>query len=446
MCSEGVADADRAAELVKAAALGDPAALRILEDITDPRAFDVVAEAAEHTDWRVRRAALIALARIGDERGIPAAVANLDDEEDFIRRVAIEALASMGRAAADAIATRLGDPRDRVEAAKALAWLHDPRAFEPLAMMLDSDTLIADSILGAGTIAAMGRLGGPEAVAVLTRAADGLIAAADAGAVGWQVNSAASAIAQTLVNMRDPDAQAGYDRLKARFDWLYVVPVDPPEPYRAPPHPRRTVPRRSFELEAVDEPLVEPVSKFGGQPVWIGDPTWPSSVDGAPATFMAQFTIPGRDGLAYLFLDGAAVETDEDWAKIIVQPGPVPVPFLATATGPTFWTEMPGPERYLSTRIARQVESRVVFEPGLDFDDWTILDDDPEPHWDDERDWNKVGGNPRWLQGDEMPDEPGWRFLFQFTAAKVGHELADGAEVYGLIHDDGRGRFIVHSH
>jgi len=44
------------------------------------------------------------------------------------------------------------------------------------------------------------------------------------------------------------------------------------------------------------------------------------------------------------------------------------------------------PERYLSTRIARQVESRVVLEPGLDFDDWTILDDDPERDRDDDRD------------------------------------------------------------
>ena len=54
--------------------------------------------------------------------------------------MAIEALAAMGPRAADAIATRLADPRDRVEAARALAWLHDARAFEPLAMMLDSDT------------------------------------------------------------------------------------------------------------------------------------------------------------------------------------------------------------------------------------------------------------------------------------------------------------------
>jgi HEAT repeats/PBS lyase HEAT-like repeat len=446
VCSEGVADADRAAELVEEAATGDPAALRILEDIIDPRALDVVAAAAGHTDWRLRRAALIALGGIGDERGIEAAVANLDDEEDFIRRVAIEALASMGPRAAAAIAARLDDPRDRVEAARALAWLNDPRAFEPLAMMLDSDTLIADSVFGGGTFTAMGRLGGPGAVDVLTRAADRVIAAADAGAVEWQVNSAASAIAQTLVNMRDPAALVAYGRLKAKFGWLYVVPIDPVEPYRAPPHPRRTVPRWSFVLEAVDQAIVEPVSKFGGQPVWIGEPTWPLSVDGAPTTFMAQFAVPGREGLAYLFLDDAAVETGEGWGKVIVRPGPVPVPFLIAATGPTFWTDMPGPERYLSRRIAREVESRVVLEPGLDFDDWAIVDDDPEAGRDDERDWNKIGGNPRWLQGDEMPEEPGWRFLFQFTAAKVGHEFADGAEVYGLIHDDGRGRFIVHSH
>ena len=92
------------------------------------------------------------------------------------------------------------------------------------------------------------------------------------------------------------------------------------------------------------------------------------------------------------------------------------------------------------------VESRLVLEPGLDFDDWQVLYDDPEVGRDDERDWNKVGGNPRWLQNDDTPDEPGWRLLFQFNAGSVGFELGDAAEVYGLIHEDGRGRFFVHSH
>jgi hypothetical protein len=87
----------------------------------------------------------------------------------------------------------------------------------------------------------------------------------------------------------------------------------------------------------------------------------------------------------------------------------------------------------------------VVLEPGFDLDDWSILDDSAITR-DDQRDYNKIGGNPRWLQHDDTPDEPGWRLLFQFTAADVGHELGDGAEVYGLIHEDGRGRVFIHSH
>ena len=69
-------------------------------------------------------------------------------------------------------------------------------------------------------------------------------------------------------------------------------------------------------------------------------------------------------------------------------------------------------------------------------------DDDPE----DDGAWDKVGGTPRWLQGDETPDGDGWRFWFQYTAARIGCELADGAECYGFIDPDGRGTFIVQSH
>ena len=273
-----------------------------------------------------------------------------------------------------------------------------------------------------------------------------MIAAADAGAVEWQVNSAASAIAQTLVNMRDPTAQAAYDRLKARFGWLYVVPVDPVEPYRAPPHPRRTVPRWSFELEAVDEPIVEPVSKFGGQPVWIGDPTWPLSVDGAPTTFMAQFTIPGREGLAYLFLDAAAVETDEDWAKVIVQPGPVPVPFLARRpgrrSGPRWMARNATWDVGARGRSSRGWCSRPVSTSTTGRSSTTTLNAAATTSATGTRSAGTLAG----CRATRCPTNPGGGSSFSSRLAKVGHELADGAEVYGLIHDDGRGRFIVHSH
>jgi hypothetical protein len=247
--------------------------------------------------------------------------------------------------------------------------------------------------------------------------------------------------------MRDPTTDTIQDALVARFGRLYVRPADPVGPYRAPAHPRRTVPRSSFELRAVDEPITEPVSKFGGQPVWVGPPTWPLGADGAPATFMAQFTIPGRDGLAYLFLDYGGMQVGDAFGILFAQPGRGPDQSIAQATGPTFWTEHAArTTTFVSRNLARRIESLAVLEPGFDLDEWSILNEDPEVTRDDERDWMKVGGNPLWLQNDEMPDEPGWRFLVQFTAARVGHELADGAEVYGLLHDDGRGRFIVQSH
>ena len=448
MCSDGVADAERAAEVVAGFAAGERAAKRILEDLTDSRAFDVVARAAADGSLDVRRSALIALGGIADRRGIAIASAALEDDDDGLRHEAIDTLAELGADGADAIAGRLADPRDRARAARALAWLGDPRAFEALALMLDSDEVIGDNMSGGATILAMARLGGREAVAVLSGLADRVIAAADAeSAPDWQVRGAASSLAQSLVDMRNPDAQAVADALLHRFDGLWILPPGGVEPYRAPVHPRRTVPRQSFTLEAVDRPVTEPVTKFGGQPVWIGPPAWPLAFDGGPATFMAQFTIPGRDGLAYLFLNPNAFEPSEEDGFLFVRPGPGPERQVARATGPTFWTEIHDQRtRYRSMMTLRRVESLAILEPGFDVDDWAVINDDPETSRDDDRDWMKVGGNPRWLQGDEMPDEPGWRFLFQFTAFKVGRELGDGAEVYGLIHDDGRGRVIIHSH
>ena len=444
-CSDGEADEARILEVVQGARSGARDPLRILADTTDARAYEVVARTAVDVDPSIRRSALIALGGIGDPRGIPVAVESLEHDDDLVRHAAIDALAELGPDGADAIAARLADPRDRSHAAKALAWLHDQRALEPLAMMLDSDNLIGDSVLGGAIFQAMARLGGPVAVAALTGAADRVLRAADDGVAGWAVQSVASTLGQALIDMREPAAQAVYERLSARFDRLYVVPADPPQAYRAPPHPGRTVPRWSFTLESVTQPITAAITKFGGQPVWLAEPTWPLEADGGPATYMAQFTIPGRHGLAYLFLDHSEDYTQEP-GYLIVQPGPPPERSVASATGPTFWSEIPGGTRYASRMRMGQVESRAVLEPGLDLDDWSILEAEPEMRPDDHRDWNKIGGNPRWLQNDDTPEEQGWRFLFQFTAASVGRELGDGAEVYGLIHDDGRGRVFIHSH
>jgi hypothetical protein len=444
-CSDGEADTARAEELVVAATNGTRNAIRVLADTTDPRAFEVIVRAATNRSTEVRRAALTALGGIGDARGIDAAQANLEDADEGVRHAAIGALAEMGPGGADAIATRLADPADRTEAARALAWLRDDRALEPLALIVDSDDVLGEAIFRRSTMFALCWLGGADAIDVLERAATRVAAARDDGVLDWQVKTAAATIGETLLRMRTPASDAAFRRVEAQLGPLHVLPIDPPPPFRAPPHPRRTVPRRSFELRPVDEPISSPVTKFGGQPVWIGEPTWPLRADGGPATFIAQFELPDGDGLAYLFLDASAQFPDPP-AVLFAQPGVPPESVIAVATGPTYAREVRGAPRYATRMVFRQIESLAVLEPGFDFDDWDGFPDDPAAERDDHRDWNKLGGTPRWLQGAEEPTGPGWRFLFQFTAASVGHEMADGAEVYGHVNEDGRGAVAVQSH
>ena len=64
---------------------------------------------------------------------------------------------------------------------------------------------------------------------------------------------------------------------------------------------------------------------------------------------------------------------------------------------------------------------------------------------DDDREWNKIAGTPRWLQADETPG-PGWRFAFQFDAGATDQELADGAVCYGFVNDAGEGAFLWQCH
>jgi hypothetical protein len=72
----------------------------------------------------------------------------------------------------------------------------------------------------------------------------------------------------------------------------------------------------------------------------------------------------------------------------------------------------------------------------------------PSGSWlvDDSRDWNKLGGTPLFLQGEEWPPGDGWHFAFQFTAGAAGAERGDGAECYGYINDDGRAAFAWQGH
>ncbi|MEU2390612.1 hypothetical protein [Streptomyces sp. NPDC007369] len=104
--------------------------------------------------------------------------------------------------------------------------------------------------------------------------------------------------------------------------------ISEPTGQAAGPYDAAFLPRLRMSFRAAPEPVTEPVSKFGGQPVWLDGPAWP--VDprtGAPLVFIGQFRVPGAEvRLAYLFLHEVGMvmggDTPEDGeAVVLVQPG-----------------------------------------------------------------------------------------------------------------------------
>ena len=461
-CMDGEADPRRAMEILAASESGNRDALRMLSSIDDSRAADVMMSAAAHSQSEIRRAALTSLSAIADPRATQLAVDALRDTDERVRAAAIGCLAELGGSvAADALANQLAQPPDRVRAATALAWLRDKRAVEPLLAAIDHPTVGGNLYRSIGS--ALGWLVDPRTVPplvhILNAMTDRWVASQRKPEspprpdLGAQI--VATDVATALAMIGGAEAEAAVARAQERLDgglrlYLPAAPEYGPFAYRAPPHPLRTVPRWSLELQPAELPVREPMTKFGGQPVWLDPPTWPLGADGGPMTFMAQFAVPGVDGLAYLFIDLSPLDMldfgDPNWAGcLFMQPGPPPPHHAAQAVGPTYASEMHADRGRSVLRMTfRLTEYLPTLEPGWDYPDWEAIRTDSALERDDDRDWNKIGGTPRYLQGGPPPDQ--WRFLFQFTAEHVGREMGDGAECYGLIDPDRRGLFLVEGH
>jgi hypothetical protein len=455
-CADGEADPERARAIVGAALDGNEQALRMLGTIDDRRATPVLLDAARHPNPDIRRAALSSLGWAADERGLPAAIDSLDDDDARVRRAAIECLAELGSTAtADALANHLTDPRDVGATATALAWLKDPRAFDPLISVLDRPYDSGNAYRG--SIIAFGWLGDHRAVeplaALLERLGDRWVAAD--GQVpprpDWPAHTQAASAGDALRMIGGNEAESAIERAQQRFGDLRLLFPEKAEflpfAHRATPDERRTLPRWSLQLQPTSMPIDRPITKFGGQPVWIGSPTWPLGSDGERMTFMAQFSVPGVDGMAYLFIDPSedAWESPYDGSALLMQPGPVPERHVVQAIGPTYASGCTEFERYVPRLRTRRIEYLPTLEEGLEPPDWDEFDREHEDEQDDDRDWNKIGGSPRYLQGGP-PDPAGLLFLFQFTANQIGHELGDAAQCYGLIDDARRGYFLIESH
>lgn len=215
--------------------------------------------------------------------------------------------------------------------------------------------------------------------------------------------------------------------------------------------------RKTIAFNDASNPVREPITKFGGQPVWLGDPQWPLSRElGVPMRFIGQVAIPpdlfpeGDGKVAYIFMTDTDDYVDGTWEPnggenaVVIQPAesaeqPI-VEVAASATGPTI-------QRYVKTLFSKKLKPKDVeqsvqltddnepeFIPDAEKEAYT--DKQLQEYWDAIQ-GNKIGGSPAFIQYDEFPDREGtWRLLLQLDSCAVPFHLNFGDSGIGHVFVD----------
>ena len=204
-------------------------------------------------------------------------------------------------------------------------------------------------------------------------------------------------------------------------------------------------------------PITKPVTKFGGQPVWIEEPQWPlSAVSGQQMAFVGQIAIdpelfPGAVGrMAYIFVGQPADpmvapwEPDSGENAVIIQPSSAapPVEVVASAIGPQSRGETEGISEYTVASDRRADDAFVPLIDLVELPEQQMLD------YQERLVGDKIGGTPTFLQNDDFPScEEGYSLLWQAEAPPVWINLGDGGVGFAFLDATGEtGRFLSQSH
>ncbi len=180
------------------------------------------------------------------------------------------------------------------------------------------------------------------------------------------------------------------------------------------------VKRRSIEFVESRRPIVEFVTKFGGQPNWVGESQWPiSKSTGNPMRFIGQIAIDPdlfpftAARMAYLFMTDEAEHVDGTWEPdggenaVILQPGSNPAKTQPLAEGPTLYRMVK--KLFQKLLVPEPCEFSVTLKPLEDPD---FVDEAGRAKWDPATwdayaatlDGNKIGGSPIFIQSfTEVP-------------------------------------------
>lgn len=213
--------------------------------------------------------------------------------------------------------------------------------------------------------------------------------------------------------------------------------------------------RASLEFIRVETPITSPVTKFGGQPVWLEQPQWPvSKTTGNPMRFIAQIALdeeifPGLSArMAYVFMTDEDEYVDGTWEPdggenaVILQPGIEMVSCLSLNVGPTLYEMVEEPENDYLIPQAREYSVTLTisedppFQPETDRGTWTY---EQFESYAMTLDGNKIGGSPIFLQGDEFPSEAPWLLLLQLDSTRVPFSVnfGDAGIAYAFVNPEG---------
>lgn len=226
------------------------------------------------------------------------------------------------------------------------------------------------------------------------------------------------------------------------------------------------MPKKKYVLtfSEVSSPIGEPVTKFGGQPVWLTEPQWPlSRMYSTPMQFICQIRLyPELFGtleaqMAYLFMTESVGEKGfpETWDSdagenaVILQPGIWTGPTLPLTEGPSLRKWVQENRRWRQSRWQKvPCEYAVELQAGEDTEDlWS-----PWPDPDDKAAWNtrwgffsedKLGGIPvPTINYASFPYPYGgpWRLLLQLNTNEDRYDVNFGTDGngYALLSEDGR--------
>jgi uncharacterized protein YwqG len=221
--------------------------------------------------------------------------------------------------------------------------------------------------------------------------------------------------------------------------------------------------KHRITFQEASSPITEPVTKFGGQPVWIAESQWPlSRQTGNPMRFICQIALnkelfPNTAAqMAYLFMtdeeDGEFVdgtyEPDGGENAVILQPGTTNLPTKNLATGPTLYrmVEKPGQDRLQSEPCEFAVdfveEDDIKFVPEAKR--WELPKDESDAVM-GKLDENKIGGTPVFMQGDEFPFDGDCRLLLQLDSCSAPFcvNFGDSGVGYAFLDEAGsQARFL----